>query len=392
MAPDLRVRAVVRPPRQGRASDSEEAVDRDEEWADSAEEAVESGEEEPGTSSSSSKQRRSEASDHLQPTQSGEQPVVLAPPLETIEFGSWDSLEAYLKDYSAETYQVRLAFWLGSGWAHEILVSFLCGVQINACVQVANSAAAVPTFVLRFTLARLEHNHPLTRHTFDNYPHNRTAIEPEVVHTVSELAKAGAKKKRILHFIHENSNCNPMTQDVHNLVQKLKKRCHTAPSAAKRLKQWMTEFSQEPGNVGGVFVDSVVIREYGFTSWQKRQLDGLINLLVYARTERQYYRLRKYMRHIMDVGTGKKTVELTRSGEIELCSGRAELGTVGGGVGPRLGAVGSLVGRQLGAVRDEMCSKQECVPATGEDREFNHPFEDYFMKNWDNCRQMWCAF
>ncbi|GMF26499.1 unnamed protein product [Phytophthora fragariaefolia] len=111
MAPDLRVRAVLRPPRQGKASDSEEAVDSDEEWADSAEEAVESGEEESGTGSSSPKQRWSEACGHLQSTQIGEQPVVLGPPLETIEFATWDSLEVYLKDYSTETYQVRLAFW-----------------------------------------------------------------------------------------------------------------------------------------------------------------------------------------------------------------------------------------------------------------------------------------
>ncbi|GMF51902.1 unnamed protein product [Phytophthora fragariaefolia] len=138
--------------------------------------------------------------------------------------------------------------------------------------------------------------------------------------------------------------------------------------------------------------EQIASKDYGFTSWQKQQLDGLMNLLVYARTERQYFRLRKYMRHIMDVGTGKKTIELTRFGEIELSSGRAELGTVGGGVGPCLGAVGSSVGRQMGAVRDEMCSEQECVPATGEDRVFNHPFEDYFVRIWDNCRQMWCAF
>ncbi|KAE8962905.1 hypothetical protein PR001_g29548, partial [Phytophthora rubi] len=348
---------------------------------------------------------------------------------------------------------------------------------INACVQVADSAAAVPTFVLRMTTVRLEHNHPLTRHPFDHYPHNRTAIEAEVVDTVSELVKAGAKKKRILQFIHENSSCNPITQDVHNLVRKLKKQNHTAPTAAKRLKQWMTEFSQEPGNVGGVFVDSVndktkhmrdlfhrfpevvmidathgtnlskykvfsimahdafgkgqfvqhavvqnernptlstaleefkrnnpawsrvkcilidkdfgeigvlkkafpdatlllcqfhvlkylreqiASKDYGFNSWQKQQLDGLINLLVYAKTERQYLRLREYMRHIMNVGTGKVP------GEIELGTGRAELGAVGG---------------QLSTDRAEMGTGQAELGAVGEGREDSkHSFEAYFVK------------
>jgi len=124
-------------------------------------------------------------------------------------------------------------------------------------VQVADSATAVPTFVLRITAARLEHNHSLSRRTFDHYPHNRTAFEPALAGTVSVLVKAGAKKKRILQFINENSSCIRTSQDVHNLVRKLKKQTHTAQTAAQRLKQWMAEFTQEPGNVGGVFVDTV---------------------------------------------------------------------------------------------------------------------------------------
>ncbi|KAE8962965.1 hypothetical protein PR002_g29437 [Phytophthora rubi] len=138
----------------------------------------------------------------------------------------------------------------------------------------------------------------------------------------------------------------------------------------------MTEFSQEPGNVGGVFVDSVndkiASKDYGFNSWQKQQLDGLINLLVYAKTERQYLRLREYMRHIMNVGTGKVP------GEIELGTGRAELGAVGG---------------QLSTDRAEMGTGQAELGAVGEGREDSkHSFEAYFVKNWDGCRQMWCAF
>ncbi|GMG18187.1 unnamed protein product [Phytophthora fragariaefolia] len=117
--------------------------------------------------------------------------------------------------------------------------------------------------------------------------------------------------------------------------------------------------------------EQIASKDYGFTSWQKQQLDGLMNLLVYARTERRYFRLRKYMRHIMDVGTGKKTVELTRSGEIELCSGRAELGTVGGGVGlvwaqlvARLGVNWALFGMKCAPNRSVCLQLVKIVSST----------------------------
>ncbi|GMF50234.1 unnamed protein product [Phytophthora fragariaefolia] len=98
----------------------------------------------------------------------------------------------------------------------------VCGTQINACVQV--QAASVATFVLRVTTARLADNHSLNKYYFDQYAHNRTALEPEVVSTVDELRKAGAKKKKnILRYIHERSAPNPTTQDVHNLERRLKK-------------------------------------------------------------------------------------------------------------------------------------------------------------------------
>ncbi|GMF56098.1 unnamed protein product [Phytophthora fragariaefolia] len=467
-----------------RGGDSEEGVESDEEWVDSPVEGVDSAEDSSGTSRSTCKQRRSDASSHPRATESSEEPVVLASPLEKNEFPSWDALEAYLKSYSADTY------------------------QINVCVQVVNSAAATPTFVLRITSARLEHNHPLNRLRFEYYSHNRTALDSEVVGTASELVKAGAKKKRILQFIHDNSSCNPTIQDVHNLVRKLKKRNHSAPIAAKRLKQWMAEICQEPGNVGGVFVDSVndqtvatcitlqtqhmrdifhrlpevvmidathgtnlskykvfsimahdafgtgqfvqhaivqnernptlstaleefkrnnpawnriksvlvdkdfgeigvltkafpdatlllcqfhvlkylreqiASKDYGFNAWQKQQLDGLVNLLVYAKTERQYVRLRKFMGHIMVFGAGKVPVRSTSPGEIELGSGRAEVGSVGGAVG---GEVGDQLGSgraKVGAVESTVGGESECggdevVVVSEESQEFKHLFEAY---------------
>ncbi|KAG3128780.1 hypothetical protein PI126_g21243 [Phytophthora idaei] len=76
------------------------------------------------------------------------------------------------------------------------------------------------------------------------------------VTTVNELREAGAKKKHILKYIFDDSKCNPYNQDVQNLVQKLKKWEDTATTSAKRIKQWMIKFSEEPGTVRRIFVDS----------------------------------------------------------------------------------------------------------------------------------------
>ncbi|KAK1934612.1 Zinc finger SWIM domain-containing protein 3 [Phytophthora citrophthora] len=298
----------------------------------------------------------------------------------------------------------------------------------------------------------MSHNHPLTRQNYSHYPHNRTDFEPAVTKTVTEL------------FIQDNSTCTPTTQDIHNLVRKLKQRTHTASTSGKRLKQWISEFSQEPGNVGGVFVDSVqnktgatcitlqtkhmrelfhrfpevvmidathgtnsskykvfsimahdafgkgqfihhaavqnernptlataleefkktnpvwtkikrilidknfgeigvlktafpdatlllcqfhvlkylreqiASKDYAFNSWQKQQLDGLFNLLVYAKTEQKYLQLREYKRHTMDVGSDKEVDNIMPSRENELGTGRSQFVTGRGQLGTEMGA------------------------------------------------------
>ncbi|OWY94471.1 hypothetical protein PHMEG_00035783 [Phytophthora megakarya] len=83
---------------------------------------------------------------------------------------------------------------------------------------------------LPITSCRLEHNHPLSEHILNNYAHIRMAYEPE---------------------------CKPIAHDIHNFVLRLKKQEHTAPISAKQVKLWMKEFTQEAGNVGGMFVDTV---------------------------------------------------------------------------------------------------------------------------------------
>ncbi|KAG3087838.1 hypothetical protein PC122_g8661 [Phytophthora cactorum] len=260
MPHDLRVKALVRPPRQHESSagsDASEyaasAVSSDEEWMDSSAEVSSTT----SSGTSQSKQDRSEGFDHPRNVQGdeqdGKQLEVAAPRLQHSEFESWEDLDMYLAEYMKDTYQccclnnkIR-----SSGFNQTLLPAerenygktFICthsgkykprgkgkrkrlqsramecGAQINACVHVEDES--VPTFVLRIATARLVHNHHLNKHTFNQYQHNRNALEPEVVTTVNELRKAGAKRMRILKYIHDNSACNPSNQDVHNLAHVL---------------------------------------------------------------------------------------------------------------------------------------------------------------------------
>ncbi|ETP42137.1 hypothetical protein F442_10940 [Phytophthora nicotianae P10297] len=119
-----------------------------------------------------------------------------------------------------------------------------CG-RINTCVQVVDTATN--TFAIKVTRCQLEHNHRLNVQSFKSHPSNRVVLEEESMQT------------SILHFIKDNSESNPTSQDVRNLVRKLKERdARDGPSTAeKRLKKWMKQFGDTPGKGGRIFVDDI---------------------------------------------------------------------------------------------------------------------------------------
>ncbi|ETK84264.1 hypothetical protein L915_10764 [Phytophthora nicotianae] len=117
--------------------------------------------------------------------------------------------------------------------------------SINTCVQVVDTATN--TFAIKVTRCQLEHNHRLNVQSFKSHPSNRVVLEEESMQT------------SILHFIKDNSESNPTSQDVRNLVRKLKERdARDGPSTAeKRLKKWMKQFGDTPGKGGRIFVDDI---------------------------------------------------------------------------------------------------------------------------------------
>ncbi|GMF46579.1 unnamed protein product [Phytophthora fragariaefolia] len=155
----------------------------------------------------------------------------VTPALEQTQFDSWESFHEYLVKYMAQSY------------------------QINACVRLIPGGVEDPVFAVFVTGTTLEHNHALGRVKYAQYASVRTSLTPQVAEEVNELRKAGAKKKSIHDYILEHTDRKMLIRDVHNLVRKLKDRDHSVPNSAKRLKSWMIEFCEDPGNVGPFFVE-----------------------------------------------------------------------------------------------------------------------------------------
>ncbi|KAL3667287.1 hypothetical protein V7S43_007519 [Phytophthora oleae] len=64
------------------------------------------------------------------------------------------------------------------------------------------------------------------------------------------------KEKKLVKYIRDNTKCKVVGRDVHNLVARLKAREAGDNTVAKRLHKWMKEFSEEPGNIGRIFVST----------------------------------------------------------------------------------------------------------------------------------------
>ncbi|GMF40502.1 unnamed protein product [Phytophthora fragariaefolia] len=169
----------------------------------------------------------------------------------------------------------------------------------------------------------------------------------------------------MLKYITEQSDCNPTIRDVHNLVRKLKDNEDTIKSSAKRLKKWMKEFCDQPGNVGHS------------RRGKKTQIQSLISLMVYAKTEQEYMKHIKYLRHVVNIGC-KPTITT----EISQNSRNHEANPPGDNA-MSVGPAPDLSNTELVSVGQLPTSDQESA---------KHPFESYFDKNWDNCRNLWCSY
>ncbi|OWY98947.1 hypothetical protein PHMEG_00030149 [Phytophthora megakarya] len=76
------------------------------------------------------------------------------------------------------------------------------------------------------------------------------------------------------------------------------------------------------------------------------QLRAIVNLLVYARSEREYNKHRRYLKHLTSI-----------VGDTE--------------------------------PDHDVASRRACVVEGLES--VSHPFETCFSRNWDNCRELWCS-
>ncbi|ETK76297.1 hypothetical protein L915_17268 [Phytophthora nicotianae] len=305
---DLRVRAAHKRPLAGAAaleeSDSGESErSQDDVWLPTpAASGVDSAEDESSGALSVSDVPESTSSTS---ESSGPRRVLAASP-NKVEFLSWEAFDQYLAAYSAQTFQVlrsrsnttvsernerirkqqSKATPIPDSWV-QYSRTFICthagsyksqaskrprqetrSKGCNAKASIDQSGligysrlvdSANQTFAVRITRCQLEHNHRLHENSFRAHSSNRVVLNDGALQTVDVLRRYGVKKTGIVRFITDKSISNPNAQDVQNLVRKLKAReSKDGPtSSEKRLKKWMKEFSEKPGNVGRIFLDDI---------------------------------------------------------------------------------------------------------------------------------------
>ncbi|KAG1687537.1 hypothetical protein DVH05_004786 [Phytophthora capsici] len=137
------------------------------------------------------------------------------------------------------------------------ILTLINPAQINACVRLVDKAKH--EFAVCITKCNPVHNHVVNRQTFYRFSSIHKVLDDGVVESVDMLRKAGAKHKNIMKFIIENTDANPSIQDVRNMVRSLKQSENVRGSrnSAKRLKTWMQEFCEAPGNIGRIFVETM---------------------------------------------------------------------------------------------------------------------------------------
>ncbi|KAL3656798.1 hypothetical protein V7S43_018255 [Phytophthora oleae] len=136
-------------------------------------------------------------------------------------------------------------------WRKFLQIHFI--LQINLCVRCCGTNNE---FILCVTKTTFVHNHTLSLPTFQHYPSTRLSILVDVVQTVNVLQRAGVKSKKLVKYIRDNTKCKVVGLDVHNLVARLKAREAGDNTFAEGLHKWMKEFSEEPGNIGRIFVST----------------------------------------------------------------------------------------------------------------------------------------
>ncbi|KAK1937154.1 hypothetical protein P3T76_009932 [Phytophthora citrophthora] len=185
-----------------------------------------------------------------------EPPEMWAPPPERVEFVSWEELEHYLGEYSAATYQsfrVRTNNKVAArnkkieySGSKQPLVPEAWGYYGKTfdCTHAGKYKSRGQGKRKRQEYRMLECDVQLAQLGAVGFCCSQLELSWFELGflTIHRACEGRFEKKRrsILQFIQDNSTCTPTTQDIHNLVRKLKQQTHTASTSGKRLKQWMS--------------------------------------------------------------------------------------------------------------------------------------------------------
>ncbi|EGZ29351.1 hypothetical protein PHYSODRAFT_294549 [Phytophthora sojae] len=187
------------------------------------------------------------------------------------EFGSWSEFFSYVNAYQSRTFQCRacsVSALVRNGKVDEpadkVPESFEHYARGLECIHAGKYKSRGTEKRLRQQSCQIEcsaqvlvHNHPVSESLFKHHRRARLSIPDEVVHTVSILQKAGAKRKTIHQYILENCDRLPSNRDVHNLLRTLKPKEFANTTRVQRLKKCMTDFSEQPRSIARIFTEVV---------------------------------------------------------------------------------------------------------------------------------------
>ncbi|KAG2828540.1 hypothetical protein PC112_g8441 [Phytophthora cactorum] len=129
--------------------------------------------------------------------------------------------------------------------------------------------------------------------------------------------------------------------------------------------------------------EEVACSDYGFSSFQKSQRRAVVNLLVYAKTEREYEKHRRFMKHLICMESGQD-VNTIWCEVVSVSGTESGVGSVGLDVTTDRGLGSVDIGVTTELATDPAADTMSTVSA--------HLFEEYFVKNWDKCRNLWCSY
>lgn len=113
------------------------------------------------------------------------------------------------------------------------------------------------TFKVRISQTILSHNHSIDSTNFQYYPKNRRIVDQDLLDHVEVMVASSASKKKILAEIRKRTEKKVTQKDVRNLINKIKLKMNKGESTSARLQSYLVEFAKNKQNTCCVFNNDI---------------------------------------------------------------------------------------------------------------------------------------